>query len=592
MLTQDFDLPAPGYLHVDVTETLAGGGTQSVPAKLQLVGFDPSPPLKNNVLGAETGVFGDDADRLPYGVTLVEFIDRNGSSNVSPVEPGDYQVVVSRGPRYSALRQDISITSGQTTEIQAEIVQVVDTPDLISADFHVHSIDSADSEVTREERVATYLSEGVDFFTPSDHGIRTDFTETIMSMDVADLIGTAPNAEITTFDYGHFNSWPVTLDSNRFSNGSVDWGREAPPGEDFPAYGNFGLSPEEIITAALDDPLDNIVQINHISWYFGTDNGGLLIDTGLTPPQSQVDLTQRRLDPALDNAFDDGFQTLEVWIGTDGRAGIFDEFLGQNAGDWFNLINQGIVRTGMANSDTHDRRITFLATRNLIASDETDPGQLSTLAEQLAATVASGKNVGTNAPAVSITASARYLGIERIAGLGIDEETLVPISSGGTARVVVEISTASWAPVDSVDFYINNQPERTSATSAAARYGVCADFTVSAGDPAWESEQVVVVEGVEGASRTEITATLEIEDITEDTWVIAVAKGTDGVSSPMFPIVPEDLDPANNQTLEDLLDDNLGEGGVPAFAFTNPLFIDVGNNGWSPPGVANAPCAP
>ena len=55
-------------------------------------------------------------------------------------------------------------------------------------------------------------------------------------------------------------------------------------------------------------------------------------------------------------------------------------------------------------------------------------------------------------------------------------------------------------------------------------------------------------------------------------------------------VVPEDLDPASNTTLEDLTDDNLGEGGVLAYAFTNPLFIDVGGDGWTPPGVANAPC--
>jgi hypothetical protein len=56
--------------------------------------------------------------------------------------------------------------------------------------------------------------------------------------------------------------------------------------------------------------------------------------------------------------------------------------------------------------------------------------------------------------------------------------------------------------------------------------------------------------------------------------------------------VPEDLDTATNHTLEDLTDDNLDEAGVLAYAFTNPLFIDVGNNGWEPPGVANASCSP
>ena len=60
----------------------------------------------------------------------------------------------------------------------------------------------------------------------------------------------------------------------------------------------------------------------------------------------------------------------------------------------------------------------------------------------------------------------------------------------------------------------------------------------------------------------------------------------------MFPIVPEDIDQSSNPTLEDLIDDNLGEAGVMAYAFSNPLFLDVGNNGWEPPGVANASCLP
>ena len=63
-------------------------------------------------------------------------------------------------------------------------------------------------------------------------------------------------------------------------------------------------------------------------------------------------------------------------------------------------------------------------------------------------------------------------------------------------------------------------------------------------------------------------------------------------TSPMFPVVPEDLDPASNTSLEDLTDDNIDEEGVLAYAFTNPLFIDVNGDGWTPPGVANASCSP
>lgn len=585
---QNFDLPAPGFLHVDITEVFAGGPAQSTPAKVQLVGVDPSPPLQTSTAITVTGVFGDTADQLPYGITLVEFVDRSGSSNVVPVEPGEYQVVVSRGPRYSAFKQNVTIVSGETTQVDAQIIQVVETPGVVYGDFHVHSIDSPDSEVSREERVATYLAEGVDFFTPSDHGIRVDFTDTLLAMDVADLIGTAPSGEITTFDYGHFNSWPVTIDRGLIGGGTTDWGREAAPGMDFPAYGSYGLSPAEIFNDALADPKANIVQINHIAGHFG--GGGLAIDTGMTPPQSQNDPAEKRLDPDLENGFDDGFQALEVWIGADGRSGIYDRFLGQNAGDWFNLINQGIIRTGVANSDTHDRRITYLATRNLIASAETDPGNLSAIAEQLAATVAAGKVAGSNGPFITIEATASMFGVTRMAGLGADQSTTVSVGSGTPARIKVTLSTPQWAELDAVDFYVNNQPELTSASGAAARYGICANYTVSAGDEGWESTEVTVLEGIEGASRTDITVSLTLPDVSVDTWVVAVARGTDGVSEPMFPVVPEDLAPASNQTLGDLTDGNLDEEGMLAFAFTNPVFLDAGGNGWVAPGVANASC--
>jgi len=588
--SQSFEMPTPGYLHVDVSAFVEARPNESIPAKLQLVGFDPSPPLMSSTPIGPTGVFGDEEDPLPYGVSKIAFIDRSGSSEVMTVEPGDYQVVVSRGPRYSVYRENITIESGRTREIQATLAQVVETPQTVSADFHTHSIDSIDGEVTRQERVASYLAEGMDFFTPSEHGMRTDFTDTLVEMDVADLIGTAPSAEISPFDYGHFNSWPVTIDPGKISGGSVDWGREAAPGMDFPEYGSYQLSPAEIMAVSLDDPLENILQINHIGSYFGAN--GLAIDTGQTPPQSRQDLNTRRLDPELENAFDDNFQALEVWIGGDGRSGLFNQFLGENLGDWFNLLNQGLLPTAIANSDTHNLRTTFLATRNLVASRVTEPGRLTGQAENLAAAVAAGKSIGSNGPSMRVNATARFLGITRTAGLGVDERRQIPISPGGELTVVVELSTPLWAAVDTVDFYVNNQPELTSSEGAAARYGVCPDYQVTADDPEWVAQEVTVVERLEGAARNDIRVTLTLPRVTEDTWVVAIAHGTDGESPPMFPVVPEDLDPTDNQTLEDLTDDNLGQGGVLAYAFSNPLFIDVGGDGWQAPGVSNAACSP
>ncbi len=583
--TVDIEFPETGQLQVTVIDEIGPG-----PAKLQLVGFDPSPQPLNNVQFAQSGIFSDvGADRLPYGIALVDFIGTSGDSGTISVEPGEYQLVLSRGPRYSVFKQRITINPGEMTTVAGEIIRIVESEGFVHGDFHVHSIDSPDAEVTREERVAVYLAEGMDFFTPSDHGIRVDFTSTLQDMGVEDLIGTASSSETTTFDYGHFNSWPVTVDTQQLGGGSLDWGRGAEPGMDFPEYGSYVLSPQEIIDGLHADPMDNLVQINHIASHFGSE--GLAIDTGLTPPRSMTDPVSRRLDPQLDNAFSASFDALEVWIGTSGRGGIFDQFLGQNAGDWFNLINQGIVRIGIANSDSHDRRFTRISARNFIASDKSGGIELSAAAELLAASVRQGKTIGSNAPFLLLDAKGSFQGQAQHAGLRLSDSTGMPVDPGSDVELRVEVVTPQWAQVDRIDFYINNQPQKTTAEGEAARYSICPDAGFVAGDEAWNSVDVVVNDTVQGASRTEINVTLILPNLTEDTWVMAIARGSNGVSEPLFPVLPASLDSKENTTLEQLIDGNLGQSGTPAFAFTNPLFIDVGGDGWVAPGVANAACS-
>ena len=52
----------------------------------------------------------------------------------------------------------------------------------------------------------------------------------------------------------------------------------------------------------------------------------------------------------------------------------------------------------------------------------------------------------------------------------------------------------------------------------------------------------------------------------------------------MFPVMAADLSRAGNDTLADLLDGNLDEGGVLALGMTNGLFADVdGVDGFQPP---------
>jgi hypothetical protein len=67
---------------------------------------------------------------------------------------------------------------------------------------------------------------------------------------------------------------------------------------------------------------------------------------------------------------------------------------------------------------------------------------------------------------------------------------------------------------------------------------------------------------------------VDFDGLTQDTWFVVVVRGTPGVSEPMFPVYPKSLDAGSNTSLADLLDGNLGEGGVMALGFTNALYYD------------------
>jgi len=613
--TVNMALPATGELVMNAVDE----SSNPIAAKVSVVGVDPSPDPRNtqNILGLvrnTTGVFNDlDNDGLTYGLTQTDFAGLSGSIGPVPIEPGDYRVVVSHGPEYSAYTQDITVAASATSTVNAQVAHVTDSTGFISGDFHVHSIESPDSKITLVDRVVSMLAEGVDFFTPSDHDFRTDYEPTIATLGAASHVKTATSAEITTFDYGHFNAWPVPIDPSKVNGGSVDHGRAAPDGQDFPSYGNYSLTPAEIIAAARAAGATT-VQINHVHSYFGVTGGsGLAIDTGMTPPQSAVPGAARRLDPTVPNYFPDPIDrpdALELWIGDD-RSQIYTNFLGRNIGDWFNMINQGILKTGVADSDTHKRTITQAGMpRTMVASATDDPGSL--VPSTVSANVDDGRTFGTNGPIVRVTTHADSTGEDGSLALG-DPKTIS--TNDGAVDIEVEIQSPIWAEFDRVEYYINTTTTKSTAIRQSGvgpvtetTYSITPDY-VQNKDTDFSVDTVVDNMSIPGASHLEASTTLHLTGLTQDIWVVVLVRGTDGISKPLFPIVPNSMlakacsndhckactansdcgmgntCTVTNQTLAELTDGNLGQCGMTALSFTNPLFVDVDGSGWSPPGV-------
>ena len=352
--TVDLDFPETGSLQVTTTNA----NSDALPTRVSVVGFDPSPPvlLEGPSLpgfgGSTLGVFEDPDDRLPFGIVRAVHTGVDGIATFN-LEPGSYRVVVSRGTEYSIFDQVAVITAGNQTVIAAQIAHVVDTDGFVSSDFHVHGINSADSRISHLNRVEGYAGEGVDNIIMTDHHVHTDLDPLIASLGIGDWVSSTIGEEITTFDYGHFNSYPRLVDDTRISLGSTDWAVAAPPGEDFPSAGAFNAAPAEIFVLATTDSTstaDTTVQINHISSHFQP----LKIDTSLVPPVDGLDAAarlERRLDEPVGTNLFFAFPALELWNG-DGR-GEQQTFLNDRIGIWFNLLNQGLETTFIADTDSH-----------------------------------------------------------------------------------------------------------------------------------------------------------------------------------------------------------------------------------------------
>jgi hypothetical protein len=581
--TQDIALPATGRVRVQITDPSG----EPLPGRVSVIGFDPSPEttmIVRHPLGSDvSGVFNDvTRDPVPFGMVWMQYSDANGVVEFD-LEPGTYELAVSRGVEYSLFRAPLTSRAGETTMLEARLARVVDTSGFVSSDYHVHGINSADARVSHTDRVMQFAGEGVDNIIMTDHHSHTDLTPRITALGFEPFVHATIGEEITTWDYGHFNAYPLRIDPSRPSGGSTDWAGAAPPGRDFPAYGAFSLTPAQILaeatTGSTSTP-DTTIQINHIDSFFLP----LQIDTALVPPRSFISPETKlayRLDPSSGNLFHH-FPALEVWNGS-GR-GAQAEFLNNRMGIWMNHLNQGLLTTAIADTDTHSfRNLETAGARTWTASPTDDATAINP--SDITRAVDAGRAMGGQ----GVYVQARLLamdGSSGVADLSWSGSTLVR-STNGDVDLEITVQAPLWAPYDRIEIYAN---ARTTVSrrvdNVPVLYGAEPTRVLTAGTD-FAVEFVDVVGDMPEARRRETRVTLPFRNLPADTWFVIVVKGTDAISAPMFPVFPQDLRRDTNTSLADLLDGNLGESGVLALGFTNALYADVDGV----PGF-NAPMAP
>lgn len=403
------------------------------------------------------------------------------------IRPGTYRVYASRGPEYELASAEVTLNAGQTTEVQLKVKQAFDTPDWVSGDFHVHSVNSIDSDMSLRERVTSYAAEGVDYMVSTDHNYVTDLAPTLEAEGLSDWLKSSVGLELTSLEMGHFNAYPVKLDPGAVTHGAFRWFRR-PPGELFAQLRGMG-----------SDPTRTVVQVNHprdtVLGYFNAFNIGVY--TGAPLPNDSVfkldidPLPDGSVSPYHPSQFSLDFDALEIFNGKrsdllhsyriplvepegeapklpncplnapqtencipapgeilqdvvkvpDGMGGEKTVLNPHNPGgmdDWFTLLSQGHRMTGMGNSDSHGPSGEAGLPRTYLRIGASANGSMRGMSEAGAIdAIHSGKAVVTNGPFVEAWVNGEPIGSDVVA-------------PDGSIDVRVRVQAAGWVDVKRV----------------------------------------------------------------------------------------------------------------------------------------------
>ncbi|MEZ4401851.1 MAG: CehA/McbA family metallohydrolase [Kofleriaceae bacterium] len=592
-------IPAPVRLDYQILDAATG---DTMPGRLLVLGVHPAYPDQrvfetydrlagvvrsiHAVAGTSTGTLADPALYLPAG--------------------GTYRVYASRGTEWSTASARFDATA--PGEVTLPLHHVIDTAGYLAAEFHVHQIGSPDSPVGSMERVRSALSAGVELFAVTDHDVVSDLQPLVEDLAAEDLLRVVPGIEITPFAYGHFNAYPMQPQATP-NGGAVDWGRGSTLGK--------AMTPGEIFAGARARGA-RVVEVNHprgssalsrFQAYF--DRANLTYDYAqrtIDGDFAGADIPNDWLRLPDESLWNDGWNALEIWNGfavgdTDGDGRRELTSLDRVLRDWFNMLNLGYYVAPVGNSDTHTSVSDPLGMpRNMVrVADDSeaalaDGSATGEVMQTLEGSAVARDIVVTNGPMLAVTAAGQP---------AIGRQ--VPAASG-TVTLQVTVTAPAWADVDTLEVFANATPvspvpdQITSALHPLACWtsrplpSVVAPDPCAGGDLPVQAMTVQTVSvpgpGNVGFLRATVTVTIDRADIPSapgavgaDAWLVFRARGAKAV----FPLLQGDL--VDDTTLPILVsgtpaevDALLRSGiGVPATAFTAPVFIDFDGGGYRAP---------
>ncbi|MBI2974747.1 MAG: hypothetical protein HYY43_04080 [Deltaproteobacteria bacterium] len=604
------------------TVMLAGGVTDAdsgakIPARLTIVGFDPSPDSHAGAAYATTHGAGNFEDtwifERPWGIVDVKYVNSAGTFGLGEgtsfkLEPGRYAFVFSHGVEYEIDVREIEVPSGGTTQLDnIKLKRLIKTPGWISADFHLHSIASPDSAMSTERRALAAAGEGMDILQSSDHDWLVDYAPVVDELTAAGLIpngsmATIVGDEISPNHSGHIHVFPLVFDPSKIDGGALDWSYS--DHDTIDPSPDFMMSPADIINfyrhgeGANDG--EKVLQINHIadqatslpiisSWVTST------FFKGVPPLSSYVEPSAQRIvpsqaTPSIPIPFGSSglvvsdFTAVELTIGPELYTNLLRE---SGLPQWFNLLNLGILATATGDSDSHRETVDQLGMpRNYIASSVDPRDGIGSFSEinhdAYAHAINQHKLVVSAGPFISINAK----GEDGSAG-GVGDTI-----TGKKVTLHIDVKSPSWAWFDTIEIFANTEPLPADDDGISAFEGVASDpksFFAPYHIPKFYYEpQQVFTTGDDSLKDWKdenglISASLDVPlNVDEDTWVVVFVSGNPGGEGwrSLFPLVTKSAAdptkigaPPKDWTLETLAKDPNMKAS--AWGFANPIFIDT-----------------
>ncbi|HEX8912560.1 MAG TPA: CehA/McbA family metallohydrolase [Humisphaera sp.] len=381
-----------------------GDGADS-PVKVQFLGLGTTP---NPDLGPDQRA--DGCRNLWYSVT--------GKFDV-PLPPGDYAVILSRGPEFDTVWRTVKLTEGKTARVSARLPRVVDTKGWISTDFHNHSTISGDNSTSTEGRLATLIAEGVEFAPATEHQRIISYRPYLKAMHAEHLMGTSDGMELTgtPLPLDHQNAFPLHAHPHVQYGGGPEVAKE--PAEQMKRLRDA------------DGGADKLVQQNHpdLGWLVCDRDGDGKPDAGFGTLQYTDVMEIFETAAAL---------SLKP---TNERTGVTTN---NRFFNWLQLLNQGHRIPGAANTDAHICFHESGKIRNWVMSPTDDPAAVKEMDVVKAAR--QGRMIMSSGPFLQVTLNGAVPG---------DDLKL----NGAPAELKVRVQCPNWFSIDRVQVLVNGRAE-------------------------------------------------------------------------------------------------------------------------------------